>query len=139
MRTPCKSCPWKKNTQLPGLIGGSEPTVYIGQAQGPFYLPCHNSKNYVGKNTTLESPDTKQCAGAAIFRSNIGVAPMMPKGIEILPEDKENVFATREEFLAHYYNISEEIIKLIFTEEMYKQLMVKELNDANVKKVNLNN
>lgn len=137
MKTPCKTCPWKRNALPPGLIGGNTPDVFIGQIQGPFYLPCHNSKGYAGKNTILESSDTKQCAGAAIFRSNIGVSQMMPKGIKILPEDKENVFASKEEFLGYYYNVSLEIIKGIFTEKLYRWLLVKELNDKQVKKVDL--
>lgn len=97
-----------------------------------------NNKSSADKKTTLESADTKQCAGANIFRANIDVTKLMPPGIEQLPQDLENIFKTREEFLSYYYNVSEEIIKLIFTEEMYKYLMDKELNDIRVRQVNLN-
>jgi hypothetical protein len=134
---PCLTCPWRKGTTPPGLIGFSKPEVYISQSSLPFYLPCHSSKNYSGKETNLESGNIKQCAGANIFRANIDVAKYMPKGIEQLPVDKKNVFTTKEEFLAHYYNVSEEIIRYIFTDKLYKELMEKELNDVNVKKVNL--
>jgi hypothetical protein len=137
MKKPCRTCPWKKGTTSPGLIGGSEPTTYISQASLPFFLPCHSSKGYAGKETNLESSDTKQCAGANIFRANIDVAKLMPKGIEQLPQDLENIYNTREEFLAHYYNVSEEVIKTIFTERLYQELLIKEMRDANVKKVNL--
>lgn len=137
MKKPCKTCPFKKGTTSPGLIGGSTPDVYIGQSQGPFFLPCHNSKGYAGKETTLESADTKQCAGANIFRANIGVSERMPKGIAQLPKDLENVFSTREEFLSHYYTVSEEVIKSVFTETIYKELLIKELSDINAKQVNL--
>jgi hypothetical protein len=133
----CRTCPWKKGTTPPGLIGGTTPDVYVAQSMLNFYLPCHNSKGYAGKETTLESTDTKQCAGANIFRANIDVAKYMPAGIKQLPADKETVFATKEEFLAYYYNVSEEFIKNIFTESIYKELMQRELNDVNVKKVNL--
>jgi hypothetical protein len=137
MRKACRTCPWKKGTTSPGLIGGSEPTVYIGQVSGPFYFPCHSSKGYAGKKTNLESSDTKQCAGANIFRANIDVAKLMPKGIEQLSQDLENIYNTREEFLAHYYNVSEEVIKTIFTERLYQELLIKEMSDTKVKKVNL--
>lgn len=136
MKKTCKTCPWVKGNQKPGLIGGSLPSVYIGQILGPFYLPCHSSQDYAGKQTDLTDKKTKQCAGAAIFRSNIDVAKLMPEGISILPEDKENVFASKEEFLAYYYNVPEELVKAVFTEQMYKELLLRELNDSQVKYYN---
>jgi hypothetical protein len=136
-KRPCPSCPWLKRAKLEpdGTIGMSSPLVYIGQVQKNFWLPCHSSQNYAGKATTMT--EHNHCAGAAIFRTNIGVADKMPKAILTLPEDKENVFATREEFLAHYLRINELTIKTLFKEEDYEYLSLRELNDPNVRKQNL--
>ena len=132
---PCSKCPFnKKIKQQKGKVGGRLPEVFISQASLPFLLSCHKDPNYKEKETDFKK--TGDCAGASIFRSNIDVAKLMPEGISILPENKQDVFATKEEFLAYYYDVSEELVKVVFTEEKYKELQRKELNDAQVKYYN---
>jgi hypothetical protein len=57
--------------------------------------------NYKGNDTPL-SPEHMQCAGAAIFRRNIGVASRMPDPLLKLDTDDSNVFANLEEFIKHH-------------------------------------
>ncbi len=107
IKRACGGCPFKRvnNNEKPNP-GGSKPEVYLGQARGPFWLPCHNDKNYKGKSS---SPATvNQCAGAAIFRANIKVRDRLPEQLQSLPEDHVNVFSTEQEFYQHYYDADEE-------------------------------
>ena len=100
-KKPCMGCPFKReNTNEKTNPGGSHPFVYLGQANGPFWLPCHQDKNYEGKGSNVET--VSQCRGAAIFRSNCSTPHTLPKELLSLPEDKENVFASEAEFAQHY-------------------------------------
>jgi hypothetical protein len=100
---PCGDCPFRR-TCPPGKLGGSPPETYIGQIFGPFWLPCHCSHDSTKLEERLDHNNT-QCAGAAIHRSNIGVADRMPELLLHLPENKEIVFATQAEFLAHHVEL----------------------------------
>jgi hypothetical protein len=131
-KKPCKSCPFRRDNNLEGAEpGGSHPFVYVGQSLGPFWLPCHMDKEYKDKNSDPEKVD--QCAGAAIYRANTGTAELMPDGIMTLPEDKELVFASHEEFLSHYMNIPIEDAKL--SESDLRLLLNFELNKASEIKI----
>tara|TARA_R110002020_G_scaffold100855_5_gene238101 strand:- start:26427 stop:26876 length:450 start_codon:yes stop_codon:yes gene_type:complete len=101
----CGGCPFKRvNTNEKPNPGGSHPFVYLGQIHGPFWLPCHQDKNYEGKGSNTET--VGQCRGAAIFRSNCGVEEgKLPKQLLSLPEDRENVFASEAEFITHYLDM----------------------------------
>ena len=104
MRRPCRACPYSRTT-TPGELGGSDPSVYVGQALGPMWLPCHCSTDYQDPNwrTDLSKP---QCAGAAMFRDIIGVAKLMPAELHRLPGDPALVFSSHAELLAHHRGIS---------------------------------
>lgn len=100
----CNACPFSRSV-TPGALGGSDPAVYIGQGHGPFWLPCH-------KNCDFNDPEWKtdtsvqQCAGAAIYRSNLNRENMMPKHLHKLPANSEYVFSTPAELYAHHKGIS---------------------------------
>lgn len=100
--SPCSMCPFSRKCP-PGFTGGSHPMVYVGQTMGPFLLSCHSVPDYSQANPTLE---IAQCAGAAIFRSNINRASLMPKQILTLPSDTNKVFASHRDFLSHHLEVS---------------------------------
>lgn len=100
-RKPCAQCPFSRRTE-PGLTGGTCPTVYVGQSIGPFWLPCHMDPKY--KANRLDT-DALQCAGAAIFRANIGVTELLPEQLLRLEADTQRVFANFEELIAHHMRI----------------------------------
>ena len=130
-KKPCKECPFSRNNNLTGdKPGGAYPAVYIGQSEGPFWLPCHMEKEYDGKQT--DPSKVNQCAGAAIYRANVGVASKMPKQILTLPENKEDVFASHAEFLSHYSDIPFNVAVDILNEETLSELLKIEL-EKNVK------
>lgn len=113
VKTPCPECAFVR-TIPPGALGGSPPEVYIGQAHGPFHVPCH--KQYGDRMSEDGVVDTKRvkneaehinaCAGMAVFRANIGMDKYLPEEITRLPKDTKRVFASVPEFLAHHKQIS---------------------------------
>lgn len=133
-KKPCKECPFRRDNTLKGEHpGGAHPFVYVGQSLGPFWLPCHKDKNYDDKNS--DPKVVGQCAGAAIYRANTGSACHMPEQILSLPEDKELVFATHEEFLAHYLKLPLEQVKM--SKDDLRLLLMHEMKKSEVKKLEL--
>lgn len=103
-KKPCATCPFRRSIE-PGALGGSPPHVYVGQTEGGFMIPCHEVIDYTdpewkeGARTLIDH----QCAGAAIYRANNGLPS--PSRILELPEDKEMVFGSHVEFVAHHCKI----------------------------------
>lgn len=99
----CPECPFNRKCK-PGTLGGSSVETYVGQINGPFTLACHMHCDFSDPNWNELSKykNTPQCAGAAIMRSNLGIADRMPAALPRLPADRENVFATMSEFARHH-------------------------------------
>lgn len=104
-RKPCAECPFSR-TVTPGALGGSDPTVYIGQAFGAFWLPCHMSSGYM--DNRADHAKHRQCAGAAMYRDLNGLSDLMPEMILALRGDPNLVFSSHAEFLAHHTGSSVE-------------------------------
>lgn len=126
--SPCSECPFAR-TIKPGELGGSPPETYVGQAVLPFFLPCHCSQNYAGKETRFS--DVTQCAGAAIFRTNMGI--ITPPPLLSLPRDTERVFSTLADFYSHHKQISRIDAAITLRPEVVRQLAEREMNDARVR------
>lgn len=129
--TPCKECPFARHVE-PGMTGGSNPAVYIGQVIGPFLLSCHMDPDY---EKDRRSPKLRQCAGAAIFRSNVGVDHLMPTFLHHLPSDEEKVFSNPAELLAHHFKVHIEEADAFLVEHPPLQLLEIELSKSGVKQV----
>ncbi len=84
---PCSDCPLSRES-LNGWLGGGTPEDWGHALHSESRINCH----------TLEGA---QCAGAAIYRSNI-CKRMIDKKLLVLPPDHEAVFSNRAEFLAHH-------------------------------------
>jgi hypothetical protein len=128
---PCAECPFARRC-APGGTGGSDPAVYVGQIYGPFLLNCHMDPAYKGNE---RSPDIRRCAGARIFRTNLGVDQFMPSGLPCLPADPVTVFATAAQLIAHHRSVSLEEAKAFLKEHPPRELLQKELMDAGVQLV----
>jgi hypothetical protein len=100
LKQPCPACPFSKAIK-PGALGGSAPEVYIGQLHGPFILPCHQACDFDDPEWKRKSIDTPQCAGAAMFRANVGIADALPSALHKL-EPSDKVFADPAEFYMHH-------------------------------------
>lgn len=102
---PCSECPFGRKTKA-GLLGGADPTVYIGQARGPFVLSCHKDPDYEQSTALEKHAELKGCAGAAIYRANNGLDKLMPKELYSLPENHAAAFSSPAELLAHHSEIT---------------------------------
>ena len=105
----------------------------IGQSIGPFLLPCHKDEDYAGGGKSENLDIVRQCAGAAIYRSNIGVAERFPAAFHHLPENHELVFSKPAEMIAKFREISVTSAEEVLKNEPPELLLQKELNDAGVK------
>lgn len=130
---PCAECPFARAT-APGMTGGASPLVYIGQTSGPFLLSCHMDPGY---EANRRSPALLQCAGAAIFRANIGVASKMPKALHALDADHKLVFSTPAELLAHHAKAPLEAAQDILNVLTPDLLLNRELADLGVETVTM--
>ena len=122
----CGACPFKRNSfsEKPNP-GGSHPFVYLGQIRGPFWLPCHKDKDYIGKGSNPAV--VSQCRGAAIFRANSDIPYELPDKLLALEKDTNNVFTNESEFLQHYLDIDEETADKLCTDEKLEEYMNKEM------------
>lgn len=122
----CLGCPFKRvNTNEKPNPGGSHPFVYLGQARGPFWLPCHQDKNYVGKGSNPET--VTQCRGAAIFRANCEDGYKRPDQLLVREKDKEAVFESEAEFAGHYLDVPTPMMERMLTKETLDKMMMKEI------------
>jgi len=104
-RKPCAQCPFARKTTKEYLdTRGDNGERFIGQAIGPFYLPCHMQQGF--DNAMYRARDSVNCAGAAIYRENIGVGDRMPEALGRMEADTEAVFASPAELLAHHRGIT---------------------------------
>ncbi len=114
-RQPCKTCPWSiENSQVYGpeardyVKGGAFSTEQmLGQAVGPFWLPCHMGyRDAESKAEVIAKVDEiPQCAGAANFRANMGL-DNLPYELGLLKGEKdETVFSDPIEFTAYHKQI----------------------------------
>lgn len=101
LKRPCDDCPFTR-AKAAGCRDQVDPLRLIGQARGPFVIPCHSDAAYGGPGCLDGVLDgtVSQCAGAAIFRANTGWAKKMPDAMASLPADREAVFARPQELLA---------------------------------------
>lgn len=102
-KKPCGECIFRRDS-VPGETGGSPVQTYVGQIRGPFWIPCHCSRGYRGKESRFG--EESECAGAATFRANLGLTSIMPSPLLRVEPDHENVFSTFAEFVAHHEGVS---------------------------------
>jgi len=84
---PCSDCPWSRKS-VQGWLGPCTKEEWVQIAHGEGRIDCH----------VFEGP---QCAGAAIYRSNVGKRPR-DRDTLLLPKDKVRVFSSPVEFLDHH-------------------------------------
>lgn len=101
--TPCHDCPWRRDS-APGWLGPftAEEWVMIAHSDEP--IACHLTLPTDGKHRseqkTWDYEGVEQCAGAAIYRTNILKLPRDPN-VATLPRDTDSVFGF-DEFEQHH-------------------------------------
>ncbi len=131
-KSPCAKCPFSRKTKPGHLSDTNGPDMFIGQAFGPFFLPCYSTHDY-SKDEERRNPDNPQCAGVAIFRANIGVDQIMPEGLLHLPPDENKVFASSAEFLAFHMQIPMLVALMWMVRTPPQELLERELKKKGVK------
>lgn len=121
MPAPCNNCPWMAYTE-PGALGGSPPETYIGQAYGPFLLPCHKACDFSDPDWKRKTEDAPQCAGAAMFRSHMGISAHLPTMLHSL-DPQGPVLDDPVKFYAHHKQISPEEALAELTERTPRDLL----------------
>ncbi|MGL6094209.1 MAG: hypothetical protein ACRC7O_00220 [Fimbriiglobus sp.] len=101
---PCSDCPFTRACS-PGVTGGIPLESLLGRVHGPFWVPCYQAARW-RPNGEITNTDAPQCAGAAKYRSNVGLGNKMPAAILFYNGDTEAVFAGPEEFVAHHAGCS---------------------------------
>lgn len=85
--TPCSDCPFARSA-FPGWLGSMDAGEWVRCVHGETFIECHVTTN-------------AQCAGAAIYRGNVGKVPRDPDQLR-LSKNTQLVFASPLEFLAHH-------------------------------------
>lgn len=107
----CGQCPYARATPKGYLDAkenklqkGDMAGMFVGQANGPFALPCHMTPEF--EHFRINPQAAPLCAGAAKYRANCGYDKHLPPEVGRLPEDHEAVFSNPAELLAHHHGIS---------------------------------
>lgn len=93
---PCNECPWRR-ASIPGWLGPFTADEWNSMAHGEIAVACHTT---IEEEGNWDTPNIRQCAGIATFRSNVCKSPRDPE-VATLPADRENVFGYGE-FVAHH-------------------------------------
>lgn len=91
---PCFDCPWRRNAAK-GWLGPFSAEQWEELAHSDVAIACHIT---IPENSAFgdwDNDDLLQCAGAAIYRSNIAKSPRNPE-VATLPADRETVFGFGE-------------------------------------------
>lgn len=96
------SAPWVRNAR-PGHLGPHPAKYWTEMAHSEAAVACHKTILTVGEDGQgdWQDPAIRQCAGMAIFRSNVWKSPRHPE-IVTLPRDDEPVFSWDDEFIEHH-------------------------------------
>lgn len=93
-KTPCFDCPWRRESAA-GWLGPNTAEEWEALAHSDAIIACHIT---IDETSGVYG---NQCAGVAIYRSNICKSPRDPQ-IVILPADKDTVFGYGE--FVKYHN-----------------------------------
>ncbi len=95
---------------------------------GPFFLPCHMDPDY---EKNRRSTELLQCAGAAQYRANVGVASFLPAALLHLPTG-DAAFATPAELLVHHTGAPLEVVEALLRKKPPDELLRIELRKNGV-------
>lgn len=124
----CATCPFSSKSK-PGELGGSPVEMFVGQAYGPFFLPCHEATDYSNPDWKQQY-DVPQCAGAAIYRANCHPAKRPDMLLHLEAGSDETVFKSPAGFVAHHMGVPEPIAEMLVNTVTPEMLYEVELNKS---------
>lgn len=108
--------------------------VYVGQAYGPFWLPCHKKSGFDENGRCPVDPKIAQCAGAAIYRANTERTAAMPPGIHALPPS-DLAFRSPVELVMHHYGVGRTVAEAMLATTPPPLLLQMEMQKLTVRRV----
>lgn len=133
-KKPCDQCPFRRKA-INGFLGDSTPEEFIGTTMADYPMPCHLSIDYsspVWKESWEVGEEGRLCAGALIFYANISKMSRDPARPRLKP-DRDNVFASPSEFLAHHTKSIEDVIADLRKKQADPSYQQKEANGTKKK------
>lgn len=97
---PCSDCPFRRES-LPGWLGRLSVRDWLAAAHGEATIECHALHHGVGGRRV----GPLHCAGAAIYRANVGKRLREPRFV--LPRDEVVCFASPREFEEHHRSVEQ--------------------------------
>lgn len=94
---PCNECPWRRDS-IPTFLGPHDAEQWVEIAHSDSPIACHKT---IRHSDEMWHDDTKQCAGAAIYRANVGKSPRI-REVAVGIANREDVFAAPTEFVQHH-------------------------------------
>ncbi len=99
-QTPCKACPWRKDSAR-GWLGNSTAVEFLQTSEAEHRMPCHLHVDYEAAQWRQKAEMAPQCAGRAVHFANRCKQPRNPDLIR-LPADRKEVFSSPQEFIDHH-------------------------------------
>ena len=99
LNKPCFDCPWRRNAAQ-GWLGPFTAEEWVEMAHSDIAIACHITIT----DEDWDDEGMRQCAGAAIYRSNVAKSPRYPQ-VLTLPADLDTVFGFGE--FVKYHNREE--------------------------------
>lgn len=120
LKKPCAQCPFGRESAKLEEARDVDPLALLAQAHSSFVLPCHMHTAYA-EEKQRDIMSLPQCAGAAIYRANVGVK--LPAVIHSLPADKNEVFATPTELVCAHTQEKPEVVQAYLNDITIKTLI----------------
>jgi len=113
----CAQCPFARATPKEYLDAKASERgesdlaeMFIGQAAGPFLLPCHMTREF---EDFRDDPHASQlCAGAAKYRANCGYDKFLSPALGQLPPDREAAFGDPAELAVHHAGVTLQVARI---------------------------
>lgn len=118
LKQPCRECPFNRDS-APGYLGADDPVGFMAATLRDSPMPCHMTVDYEDPDWRAETGpfgDARQCAGAAIFFSNIC---KLSRDLhrDSLPSDRETVFSTPQEFIDHHDGDASTLMDVLYGDD----------------------
>jgi hypothetical protein len=100
----CFECPLRRKS-TPGYLGGYTTEQYLDILHGIADIACHQSPGFPENHA-----ETRSCTGVAKYRANVGITRLAHNAAAAVAHvgpDREEVFASPEEFFKHHQINSE--------------------------------
>lgn len=101
---PCDQCPWRR-ASAPGWLGANTPEGFASAISREVRMPCHTLVDYEREGWEWRQRKAPLCRGALIMMRNTCKLPLDPEikaALKSVEPDRERVFATVQEFIAHH-------------------------------------